>query len=308
MDLKNKIIATLALIFLVSVFLLPITALANVSAESEQTETTQTEAPPPSSTEAEQTESASQIPPTGTEQGATPPLQPTPPPSPWAERPPTGNPFTLDGTATVVDNAISADGKEFFTFTTPEGNEFFLIIDRSRPNNNVYFLNAVTEADLMALAETSTEPPPFAPVPEPLPLPPPSPEITDDPQEPDPPAPTGNDNGTIAFVAVAALIFGGAAYYLKIVRPKKQGAAFDEEYDEYEDEDEFDDEGEEEESEEIYDVEEIIREVRESEATEPEPSVRQAKPRQGLPKRANTAPINKSQAIVKEETEFHDDG
>lgn len=57
-----------------------------------------------------------------------------------------------------VDNATDADGKEFFTITTPAENVFYLVIDRQRETENVYFLNAVTEADLLALAEISEEP------------------------------------------------------------------------------------------------------------------------------------------------------
>ena len=59
----------------------------------------------------------------------------------------TTKPFTTDGTGTVVDNATDEDGKEFFTITTPSENVFYLVIDRQRTENNVYFLNAVTEKD-----------------------------------------------------------------------------------------------------------------------------------------------------------------
>ena len=62
--------------------------------------------------------------------------------------------LTPEGTASVLDNVTSADGKEFFTFTTPAENIFYLVIDKQRQDKNVYFLNAVTEKDLMALAET----------------------------------------------------------------------------------------------------------------------------------------------------------
>lgn len=61
--------------------------------------------------------------------------------------------FTPDGQATVLDNATDGDGKEFYTFITPEENVFYLVIDRERDSDNVYFLNAVTEEDLLALAE-----------------------------------------------------------------------------------------------------------------------------------------------------------
>ncbi len=48
----------------------------------------------------------------------------------------------------------ATDGdKQFYTITTEAGNVFYLIIDGKRDDNNVYFLNGVTEADLMALAE-----------------------------------------------------------------------------------------------------------------------------------------------------------
>ena len=70
----------------------------------------------------------------------------------------TTKPFTPDGTGTVVDNATDGDGKEFFTVTTPSENVFYLVIDRQRTENNVYFLNAVTEKDLLALAEADPEP------------------------------------------------------------------------------------------------------------------------------------------------------
>ena len=66
-------------------------------------------------------------------------------------------PLTPDGQGTVIDNVTEADGKEFFTIMTPDENVFYLIIDRQRDSENVYFLNAVTESDLMALAEKDEE-------------------------------------------------------------------------------------------------------------------------------------------------------
>jgi len=61
--------------------------------------------------------------------------------------------LTPDGTGTVVDNVVTQNEIEFFTVFTEEGNTFFLVVDRQRNTDNVYLLNAVTEADLMALAE-----------------------------------------------------------------------------------------------------------------------------------------------------------
>ena len=66
--------------------------------------------------------------------------------------------FTPEGTGTVLDTATGEDGdKQFYTITTEDGNVFYLIIDGKRDGNNVYFLNGVTEADLMALAEKSED-------------------------------------------------------------------------------------------------------------------------------------------------------
>jgi len=89
------------------------------------------------------------------------------------------NPFTPTGTGTVIDAATDADGKEFYTIITPAENVFYLVIDRQRETENVYFLNAVTEADLLALAvmpEKVPEPAPVEQAPAPAPEPEPEPE------------------------------------------------------------------------------------------------------------------------------------
>ena len=122
------------------------------------------------------------------------------------------NPFTPAGTGTVVDHATDGDGKEFYTIMTPAENVFYLVIDRQRETENVYFLNAVTEADLLALAvipetpEVIQQAPPVEPEPEP---------------EPEPEK--GGGMGMI-LVVVLALLGGGAGWYLKIYRPKQQQA------------------------------------------------------------------------------------
>jgi hypothetical protein len=134
-------------------------------------------------------------------------------------------PFTPDGTGTVLDNVTEANGKEFFSITTEDGNIFYLIVDRQRNTDNVYLLNAVTEYDLASLAkpgdgrtvsavETPLQPPVTPTQPETTPAPTPTPD----------PVPVKNSNtATLAFIGIAALIIGGAAYYFKIVRPKKNG-------------------------------------------------------------------------------------
>lgn len=67
-------------------------------------------------------------------------------------------PLTPNGQATVLDHASEEDGKEFFTITTADNNVFYLIVDRQREEENVYFLNVVTETDLLSLAQADEQP------------------------------------------------------------------------------------------------------------------------------------------------------
>lgn len=157
-------------------------------------------------------------------------------------------PFTPDGQASVVDNATDGDGKEFFTFTTPEENIFYLVVDRQRESENVYFLNAVTENDLLALAEKdkSGSAASESAVPETVccscsdkceaglvnmscPVckndlkacvgkEPETPAAEEPGIEPD--QPKKGSGGTMIFVLLAVAVVGGAGYYLKIYKPK----------------------------------------------------------------------------------------
>lgn len=151
-------------------------------------------------------------------------VTPEPTPEPIAAP----NPFTPAGTGTVIDNATDKDGKEFYTIMTPDENVFYLIIDKQREQENVYFLNAVTEKDLLALAEKSGEPvetqPPATTEPTPEPTPDPTPE------------PEKGGNGMIIIVVLVLLAGGGAGYYFKIYRPKQEQADnAEDDYSEYED-------------------------------------------------------------------------
>ena len=159
------------------------------------------------------------------------------------------NPFTPAGTSSVVDNADDTDGKEFFTITTADGNVFYLVIDRQRGTENVYFLNTVTESDLMALAEI-----PEGTVTQPIPTNEPEPVPTQEPEdEPEPETPAKKGVGALPVILAVALIGGGAAWYFKVYRPKQAQAATADDYDaseyaDYMDEDDtppWDDEDEE---------------------------------------------------------------
>ena len=146
-----------------------------------------------------------------------------------------------------MDNVTDDGSKEFFTFTTPGENTFYLVIDRDRESENVYFLNAVTESDLYALAEQDEEQetPDVSAVPDPEPVCDcvdqcaPGAVNTDCPvcvlslndcsgkaaaadtdADPEPDQAEGGGNGTIILVVLAALAVGGVGYYLKIYKPK----------------------------------------------------------------------------------------
>lgn len=163
-----------------------------------------------------------------------------------------------DGTGTVLDTATGeGDDKQFYTITTEAGNVFYLIIDGKRDDNNVYFLNGVTEADLMALAEknegtmsvipaedvcTCTDKCEAGEVNTACPVckndlkgcaGKEKPAETEEPAQTEPPKKDNGSAGMIIFIIVALLAVGGVGYYVKIIRPKQQA----------EDEEDFEDDG-----------------------------------------------------------------
>lgn len=187
----------------------------------------------------------------------TPPAsQETPTPStttPVSTSKDTGNtttkPLTPDGQGAVVDEATNEDGKEFFTIATQDENTFYLVIDKQRDSDNVYFLDTVKESDLLSLAEKDKETEgDVSAIPDPEPVctctdkcvpgevktdcpvcvlslkdctgkaPAVDPDGDTGDQEPEKPE-KGSDN-TLILVVIAALAVGGVGYYLKIYKPK----------------------------------------------------------------------------------------
>ena len=81
--------------------------------------------------------------PTPTAPVATQGTQPTEPAAPTL---PSGA-FTPDGQGSVLDYVENeTDEKLFYTISTKSGNVFYLVVDEARGEQNVYFLNAVTNA------------------------------------------------------------------------------------------------------------------------------------------------------------------
>lgn len=71
--------------------------------------------------------------------------------------------FTPDGNLTLIDDFLQIEApttedsarieKQFITVQSKNENTFYIVIDRNGETENVYFLNLVDEADLMALME-----------------------------------------------------------------------------------------------------------------------------------------------------------
>ena len=123
----------------------------------------------------------------------------TPAPTPTPVLTPPG------GIGTVVEQT-DEEGKEFYTIMTTDENVFYLVIDRQRETENVYFLNAVTEADLLPLAKL----PVVEEKPEPTPVPTPVPEVT-----PEPETVKSPDVRLVVIVVFAVMALGLILFYVK---------------------------------------------------------------------------------------------
>ena len=183
------------------------------------------------------------------------------------EEPVTGGaePLTPEGNLTIVDDiqGEAAGDKQFITVQTKAGNTFYIIIDRAADGEDtVYFLNAVDEADLMALMEDG-EPAtcdcttkcaagavdtacPVCAVnmtecvgPEPEPEPEPTPEPVEEPAEE-----SVGLNPAVLLVVLLVLGGGGVFAYFKLVKGKKASTKGPDDLDDYdygEDDEEYED-------------------------------------------------------------------
>ncbi len=167
--------------------------------------------------------------------------------------------FTPGGNLSLIDDfnftGMDSDGnttsKQFITVQSKTGNYFFIIIDRVADTENVYFLNMVDEADLLALTDTPED------AMEPVPVvctcadkcyaghvdmtcpvcatdmtkctgKEAQPEPTETPEEPEPQPPDKKGGGNIALAILLLLAGGGGAayYFLKVkgkAKPKTKG-------------------------------------------------------------------------------------
>lgn len=170
-------------------------------------------------------------------------------------------------TADTVTKTATEGTKEFYTISTKSGKIFYLIIDNSKSQDNVYFLTEVSEKDLMnfTLSDSVTLPEVDTVYAEPeKQTEEENPETTDTPdkekEEEEVQMPEDkNPVGTYLLIALVAVGAAAGGYYLKVYKPKH----------EYDDEDEMEDDEEESE-----DSESEKREVddadEQEESTEPE--------------------------------------
>jgi len=151
--------------------------------------------------------------------------------------------LTPDGNLTLVDDLSgeqSAD-KQFITVITKNGNYFYIIIDRADEEENVYFLNMVDEADLLALMEdtdgtgqsgsTGTSAIPDTDDTAAVTTPEPEAENEADADTQAEDVSISGGGSSIVIIVLIVLAAGGAGYYFKIYRPKRLADTGDE-YDE----------------------------------------------------------------------------
>lgn len=156
--------------------------------------------------------------------------------------------ITPDGNMTLVDDLdySSRAGLQFMTVTSKDGHVFYIVIDRTANSENVYFLNQVDAADLMALmndeqkeeylkeqeAKQQEQQTTVTPVQ----------QETQAPAETEQPAQTETQkqplNNNMVMLAVFGVIGIGviAAFYFLKIKPKKTGSSIDEDREFYDDE------------------------------------------------------------------------
>ncbi len=145
----------------------------------------------------------------------------------------TGIEETITSTGETVDTVTTTtihDSKEFFTISTKSGKIFYLIVDNTKQQDNVYFLTEVSERDLMnfTLSDSVTLPNTGTVYAE-LETEEKVPEVTEEPEEipeteivleevqmPE----EQNTLGSYILIGLIAAIIFGAAYYFKIYKPK----------------------------------------------------------------------------------------
>lgn len=149
------------------------------------------------------------------------------------------SPLTPEGNLTLVDDVERTDDidKQFITAVSKNGNYFYLVIDRAGDTDNVYLLNMVDEADLLALMEDGTVEPKVCSCTDKCEVGAvnadcpvcstdktkctgKAAEVTEPADEPQPEKEKSNPMEILALVLAVSLIGGGIFYYFKVVKNK----------------------------------------------------------------------------------------
>ena len=149
------------------------------------------------------------------------------------------SPLTPEGNLTLVDDVERTDDidKQFITAVSKNGNYFYLVIDRAGDTDNVYLLNMVDEADLLALMEDGTVEPKVCSCTDKCEVGAvnadcpvcstdktkctgKAAEVTEPVDEPQADKEINNPSGLVALVIAVSLIGGGIFYYFKVVKNK----------------------------------------------------------------------------------------
>ena len=173
----------------------------------------------------------------------------------------TSVPLTPEGNLTLVDDVEQTDeiDKQFITAVSKNGNYFYLVIDRAGKEDNVYLLNLVDEADLLALMDDGTVEPKVCSCTDKCQVGAvnadcpvcstdkgkctgKAAEVTES-TEPQPEKEKGNPMGIVALLLVFGLVSGGAFYYFKVVKskakPQSNPNVNEYDFDDEDDEDEY---------------------------------------------------------------------
>lgn len=201
------------------------------------------------------------------------------------QQPETESPsIPVPGNATVIENSTQLPStREFYTIETPDGNIFYLVIDKQRVQNNVYFLSEVTESELKSLTKQEEKQPEKESKKEQELLDmllqkqetPKMPETdTEQAKEPEQPPKKKTSISTIVLFLVFILVSFGVIYYMKIIKPKQEK---DDLFDDEEDIPEWEEQTETEEEDidteqEVNDTEEAAEITDNEEITEEQPA------------------------------------
>ena len=160
-------------------------------------------------------------------------------PTPEVTETPTPSvPLTPEGNLTLVDDVERTDeiDKQFITAVSKNGNYFYLVIDRAGKEDNVYLLNMVDEADLLALMEDAPTEPKVCSCKDKCEVGAVNADCSvcsedkskctgkateaTEPAEPHPQKEKGSQMGIVVLLLVFGLVGGGAFYYFKVVKNK----------------------------------------------------------------------------------------